>query len=345
MTAFNITSLKLTSDTQFRTQMCDSQVEGLRDLIERNVKWKTPIQIASFDGINYLTDGFHRVKAYTLSGIFEIPEGQYEVLTCESMDEVIMLSMRANAAHGNQNSVEDRVLMMNKLIQMDEKRFMKNAFMVNIKEVMAALQITRDQARAAVDPKNDELKVRRNAAILELHKDGKKFFAIDTALGLGNGTAKNVVEATSKNGLGPKIEVHGSSPIALPMANTEDRPDTRVDADEFVDDFLSEYDDYISLAEDETESEPAPTFDLKAATGFGDDIANYTKREKAEDAAPWADAPEVTGTPVALQDAWLALLEEEEAATAAYHAKMADIAARKAPVKQQADAQGISLPA
>lgn len=74
-----------------------------------------------------------------------------------------------------------------------------------------------------------------------------------------------------------------ASPSVLPLAiekpplryafNTDDRSDTRVDADEFVDDFLSEYDDFITLAEDETESEPAPTFDLKAATGFGDDIA------------------------------------------------------------------------
>lgn len=340
MTAFNITSLKLTSDTQFRTQMCDSQVEGLQDLIERNVKWKTPIQIASFDGINYLTDGFHRVKAYTLSGIFEIPEGQYEVLTCESMDEVIMLSMRANAAHGNQNSVEDRVLMMNKLIQMDEKRFMRNPFKVNSKEVMAALQITTSQANTAIGPKNKELEEMRDAAILELHKGGKSGNAISKALGIGQSTVSDVIRSLTGN----SIVENPVAPSVLLLANTEDRPDTRVDADEFVDDFLSEYDDYISLAEDETDSEPAPTFDLKAATGFGDDIAHYTKRDKAEDAAPW-NAPEVTATPVDLQDAWLALLEEEEAATAAYNAKMADIAARKAPVKQQADAKGISLPA
>ncbi len=340
MTAFNITTLKLTSDTQFRTQMCDSQVSGLQDLIERNVKWKTPIQIASYDGINYLTDGFHRVKAYTLSGIFEIPEGQYEVLTCESMDEVIMLSMRANAAHGNQNSVEDRVLMMNKLIQMDEKRFMKNAFKVNTEEVMAALQITKKQARAAVDPKNAELTERRDAAVVELHKGGKSNKEINKALGVHMDTIATIVGG-SKNAVGAKLDPQ--APSVLPQVNTQPRPDTRIDADEFVDDFLSEYDDFITLAEDETESEPAPTFDLKAATGFGDDIANYTKRDKAEDAAPW-DAPEVTATPVDLQDAWLALLEEEEAATAAYNAKMADIAARKAPVKQQADAKGISLP-
>lgn len=325
MTAFNITSLKLTSDTQFRTQMCDSQVEGLQDLIERNVKWKTPIQIASFDGINYLTDGFHRVKAYTLSGIFEIPEGQYEVLTCESMDEVIMLSMRANAAHGNQNSVEDRVLMMNKLIQMDEKRFMNGPWEVAVKEVADALQITRDQARTACGPKNDELKVRKESAVLELHKDGKSNTAIGAALGFGASTVRKILERLG----GVQTGEHTlDTPSVLLLANTEDRPDTRVDADEFVDDFLSEYDDYISLSEDETDSEPAPTFDLKAATGFGDDIAHYTKRE---DKAPW---PEDKPDPVKLQEEWLELLEEEER-----------IAKRKAEIMSIATRGGFSLPA
>lgn len=276
-----------------------------------------------------------------LSGIFEIPEGQYEVLTCESMDEVIMLSMRANAAHGNQNSVEDRVLMMNKLIQMDEKRFMNGPWEVAVKEVAEALQITRDQARTACKPKNDELKARQSAAVQEMHRGGHSNKAIGKALGMHPSTVATFIERMRGLETGQPLL---KTPSVLPLANTEDRPDTRLDADEFVDDFLSEYDDYISLAEDETEFEPAPTFDLKAATGFGDDIAHYTKREKAEDAAPW-NALEVTATPVDLQDAWLALLEEEEAATAAYNAKMADIAARKAPVKQQADAKGISLPA
>lgn len=253
-----------------------------------------------------------------------------------------MLSMRANAAHGNQNSVEDRVLMMNKLIAMDDKRFMNGPWEVAVKEAADALQITRDQAKTACKPKNDELKNRRDAAIIELHKDGKSQRKIGEALGITHKVVAKVLEEVVPNGETP-FGTTQSSPSILPLANTEDRPDTRVDADEFVDDFLSEYDDFITLAEDETESEPAPTFDLKAATGFGDDIAHYTKRDKAEDAAPW-DAPEVTATPVDLQDAWLALLEEEEAATAAYNAKMADIAARKAPVKQQADAKGISLP-
>ena len=37
--------------------------------------------------------------------------------------KMIMLSMRANAAHGHKNTTADRVRMVDKLIQMDEKRF------------------------------------------------------------------------------------------------------------------------------------------------------------------------------------------------------------------------------
>lgn len=184
----------------------------------------------------------------TLSGVFEIPEGQYEVLICESMDEVIMLSMRANAAHGNKNTVEDRVLMVNKLIQMDEQRFMSNPFAVNIPEVMAALQITRHQARLVIEPKNAELKERRDAAIMELHEGGKSNNAIGKTLGIPSTTVDNVVKALPKKAETAKLGTP-SSPAVLPLANTEYRPETRVDADEFVDDFLSEYDDYISLAE------------------------------------------------------------------------------------------------
>lgn len=76
------------------------------------------------------------------------------------------------------------------------------------------------------------------AAILELHKEGKTFFAIDKALGLGNGTSKNVIEATSKNVSVTNFEVPLSSASAVPMASTEDRSETREDARSFIDEQL-----------------------------------------------------------------------------------------------------------
>ena len=52
--ALNIASINRTSDTQFRTEMSKEQVEGLTDLIERGVQWKTPIQVARVDGVLFL---------------------------------------------------------------------------------------------------------------------------------------------------------------------------------------------------------------------------------------------------------------------------------------------------
>ncbi|MNF67906.1 ParB-like nuclease domain protein [compost metagenome] len=185
MTAFNIATLKTDAGTQFRTEMSKSQVEGLSDLIERNVKWKTPIQIATHNGAHYLTDGFHRVEAYKALGIVEIPAGQFETIECGTMDEVFMLSIRANAAHGNKNTVEERLLMMNKLIQMDEKRYMPSRWEVSLIAIAEALQIPKGQARTVVQPKNEALKRERSAEINRLHKEGRSNGEIDTLLDLG----------------------------------------------------------------------------------------------------------------------------------------------------------------
>lgn len=268
------------------------------------------------------------------------------------MEEVRALAAGANVAHGKGNTEADYHNIIKRLMALGDV-YMENSFIPDIKKIAESIGAAIPRVRTGYSNyfPNGGLSLRqicvekRDAAILEKHKEGLSNRKIAELFGIGSHvTVANILdEQVVKNGDSPKMTTQ-SSPSVLPLANAEDRAETRVDADDFVDSFLSDYDDYISLAEDETESEPAPTFDLKAATGFGDDIANYTKRDKAEDAAPW-NAPEVTATPVDLQDAWLALLEEEEAATAAYNAKMADIAARKAPVKQQADAKGISLPA
>lgn len=346
--ALNIASIKRNAGTQFRTDMCSEQVEGLTDLIERGVQWKTPIQVARFDGVLFLTDGFHRVEAYEAAGYSEIPAGQYEVVECDNMDAVIRLAMRANAAHGKHNTPEDRVLMMNKLIQMDEKRFMKNPFMVDIKEVMEALQITKDQARRAVDPKNAELKEKRDAAILELHKEGKSLREIDRSLGLGDGTARKFLENAEvrKNGLAPKFLTPEVSTSAVPMASTEDRSETREDARSFIDEQLDALLDpgYIdmgdapfSLTDDEADA-PAARFDVLAATGYGEDLCQYTKPSKP--ATEYEQVEAAKANPVKLQEEWMELCDEEEA----LKAKLAEIIQRKSQVRRIATQSGVALP-
>ncbi|MDH0240868.1 helix-turn-helix domain-containing protein, partial [Aeromonas caviae] len=197
------------------------QVEGLTDLIERGVQWKTPIQVARVDGVLFLTDGFHRVEAYEAAGYAEIPAGQYEIVECETMNEVIMLSMRANAAHGHKNTTADRVRMVDKLIQMDEKRFMKNPFLVNIDEVMAALQLTKKQARLAVDPKNSELKSKRWVAIVKRYKQGMSGNAIAKELKIGQSTVSDVIREIIENERNDEPKLRPGSIFTTPMTNVE----------------------------------------------------------------------------------------------------------------------------
>lgn len=346
--ALNIASIKRNAGTQFRTDMCSEQVEGLTDLIERGVQWKTPIQVARFDGVLFLTDGFHRVEAYEAAGYAEIPAGQYEVVECDTMNDVILLAMRANAAHGKHNSTEDRVLMMNKLIQMDEARFMKNPFMVDTDEVMAALQITKKQARYAVDPKNAELKEKRNAAILELHKEGKSAYAIAKALGTSEDTTRRtIVELTTrKMPQGQNEGIHEVSTSTVPMASTEDRSETREDARSFIDEQLDALLDpgYIdmgdapfSLTDDEADA-PAARFDVLAATGYGEDLCQYTKPSKP--ATEYEQVEAAKANPVKLQEEWMELCDEEEA----LKAKLAEIIQRKSQVRRIATQSGVALP-
>lgn len=344
--ALNIASIKRNAGTQFRTDMCSEQVEGLTDLIERGVQWKTPIQVARFDGVLFLTDGFHRVEAYEAAGYAEIPAGQYEIVECGTMNDVIMLAMRANAAHGKHNSTEDRVLMMNKLIQMDEKRFMKNPFMVDINAVMEALQLTKMKARLAVDPKNAELKEKRDAAILELHKEGKSNRAIAQALCIPDTTVGNVINAVRKNADVTNLRTPESSASTVPMASTEDRSETREDARSFIDEQLDALLDpgYIdmgdapfSLTDDEADA-PAARFDVLAATGYGEDLCQYTKPSKP--ATEYEQVEAAKANPVKLQEEWMELCDEEEA----LKAKLAEIIQRKSQVRRIATQSGVALP-
>ena len=219
--ALDIASINRTSDTQFRTEMSKEQVEGLTDLIERGVQWKTPIQVARVDGVLFLTDGFHRVEAYEAAGHTEIPAGQYEIVECETMNEVIMLSMRANAAHGHKNTTADRVRMVDKLIQMDEKRFMKNPFLVNIDEVMAALQLTKKQARLAVDPINSELKSKRWVAIVKRYKQGMSGNAIAKELQIGQSTVSDVTREIIEDERNDEPKIRPGSIFTTPMTGVE----------------------------------------------------------------------------------------------------------------------------
>lgn len=89
-----------------------------------------------------------------------------------------------------------------------------------------------------------QLKEKRDAAILELHKEGKSGSAIAKALNLGQSTVsdfiRNLTENVSVTNPVARMggSLNGESPFGdplsststVPMASTEDRPETREDA-------------------------------------------------------------------------------------------------------------------
>ncbi|MFQ1783463.1 helix-turn-helix domain-containing protein [Aeromonas veronii] len=75
-----------------------------------------------------------------------------------------------------------------------------------------------------------QLKEKRDAAILEKHKEGMSNNAIAKMFNMTRQTVDNVVRDHAKNAESAKFASPESSTSAVPMASTEDRSDTREDA-------------------------------------------------------------------------------------------------------------------
>ncbi|MCK2072361.1 helix-turn-helix domain-containing protein [Aeromonas caviae] len=80
-----------------------------------------------------------------------------------------------------------------------------------------------------------QLKEKRDAAILEKHKEGLTAYAIAKLFKIKKqDTVQAVIDKAagdySKNGESPKMEYPEASTSTIPMASTEDRSDTREDA-------------------------------------------------------------------------------------------------------------------
>ncbi|WP_434470837.1 helix-turn-helix domain-containing protein [Aeromonas veronii] len=75
-----------------------------------------------------------------------------------------------------------------------------------------------------------QLKEKRDAAILEKHKEGMSARKIADLFQMTNVTVSNVINEALKNADSAKLNTPESSASAVPMANTEDRSDTREDA-------------------------------------------------------------------------------------------------------------------
>lgn len=75
-----------------------------------------------------------------------------------------------------------------------------------------------------------QLKEKRDAAILEKHKEGMSARKIAELFKMTNVTVSNVINEALKNPESGKLNTPEVSTSTVPMASTEDRSDTREDA-------------------------------------------------------------------------------------------------------------------
>lgn len=79
-----------------------------------------------------------------------------------------------------------------------------------------------------------QLKEKRDAAILEKHKEGMSGRKIAELFKMGQRTVADIIAAVSENADSVKPLTPEVSTSAVPMASTEDRADTREDARSFI---------------------------------------------------------------------------------------------------------------
>lgn len=369
--AIEITSIIRSAGTQFRANMNNDNVEDMMDLIERGIPFKTKIRLAELDGRLYLTDGFHRIEAYRRMDILEIPSDQCVIVPASSIEEVRVMAMGANVQHGKGTTEADYFIIIKKMMELEGGKYMKNVFEPNIKMIAEAIGAavtavrrgysdykgTKDNPHPSL---SQQCKERRDAAILESHKEGMSARKIADLFNMNNKTVSTVIDELCKNADSAKLHTPEVSTSAVPMASTEDRSDTREDARSFIDEQLDALLDpgYIdmgdapfSLTDDEADA-PAARFDVLAATGYGEDLCQYTKPSKP--ANEYEQVEFDKANPVKLQEEWMESCDEVAASNeevAALKAKLeealirnAEALRRNAGIKRRGVLSGVALP-
>lgn len=368
-----ITSIIRSAGTQFRANMNDDNVIDMMDLIERGVSFKTKIRLAELDGRLYLTDGFHRLEAYRRLDILEIPADQCVIAPASSIEEVRLLAMGANVQHGKGNTRADYFIIIKKMMELEGGKYMKDAFAPDIQKIAEAIGAavtavrrgyndyfgTEGNKHPSLSQQCDE---KRDAAILEKHKEGMSNNAIAKMFNMNRRTVDGIVEDLGKNPESGKMPSPEVATSAVPMASTEDRSETRASSS-YVNEQLEELlgPDYLdidgnaaySLSEDEDEAgAPSARFDVLAATGYGEDLCQYTKPSKP--ANEYEQVEFDRANPVKLQEEWMESCDEVAASNeevAALKAKLeealirnAEALRRNAGIKRRGVLSGVALP-
>lgn len=349
----NLTSIIMTAGTQFRASMLEDNVIDLMDLIERGVQFKTPIRLAKCNDTLYLTDGFHRIEAYGRLRMMEIPADQCVITDVATIEEVRVLAAGANVQHGKGNSNADYHNIIKKLMEFGDT-YMKNAFEPDISKIAQALGAAQPAVGRGYNnyPKDDYearlstiCKAKRDAAILEKHKDGMSNNAIAKLFGMTRQTVDNWVRDHAKNPESGKFATpeSSSSTSTVPMASTLDRAATREDADAYIASQLSSLEpiymeeDELSLTMDEGDEPPFDVLDALAAWGPEQSTHN-TKSNTVE------SPEEVTAEMLEkeLEDT-LNALSQARAVIAQAQAAEAKALAQVQRIRQEAGIHGITL--
>ncbi|WP_421276131.1 hypothetical protein [Aeromonas veronii] len=178
-----INKIDTTAGTQYRVATDKEVIEDMEDLIERGVTFKTPMKIALFEGHYYLVDGFHRYAAYMNKQIPEVPAGQWECIEVSAFEEIRLLAMGANVAHGKSNTKADYYYIIKKLMELKSDKYMKNVFEPDIDKIAEALgapkpSVVRGYNNYLGTDKNPHpslanvCRAKRDAAIMQEHEEG-----------------------------------------------------------------------------------------------------------------------------------------------------------------------------
>lgn len=370
--AIKIASIIRSAGTQFRADMDNDNVLAMMDLIERGISFKTKIRLAQIEDRIYLTDGFHRLEAYERLRITEIPADQCVIVPASSIEEVRVMAMGANVAHGKGTTEADYYIIIKKMMELGDGKYMKNVFEADIKKIAEALGAAQPRVSDGYNnyfgtegdkhpSLSQQCKERRDAAILEKHKEGMSNRAIAKLFKMGSSTVDEVVSKEApENRESRKSGTPEVSTSAVPLASTEDRSNTRASSS-FVNEQLEELlgPDYLdidgnaaySLSEDEADA-PAARFDVLAATGYGEDLCQYTK--PAKPANEYEQVEFDKANPVKLQEEWMESCDEVAASNeevAALKAKLeealirnAEALRRNAGIKRRGVLSGVALP-
>ncbi|MFM5698718.1 hypothetical protein ACET6X_13455 [Aeromonas veronii] len=230
-----INKIDTTAGTQYRVATDKEVIEDMEDLIERGVTFKTPMKIALFEGHYYLVDGFHRYAAYMNKQVPEVPAGQWECIEVSTFEEIRLLAMGANVAHGKSNTEADYYYIIKKLMELKSDKYMKNVFEPDVKKIAEAIGAPVPRIRAGYsnyfgkdNDKHQSLsqvcKGKRDAAIMQEYEDGTSDGEIARLFKMERQTVSRIRALLAQNGDSPKCATPNETTIieTLPTSTPDE---------------------------------------------------------------------------------------------------------------------------